>query len=163
MTSRDPTNDFGVEEKTGYGDNDGWFTRTTLNTGNLGDSTVRATISYLHRDRDGWVHNPYSSDADGPGSLHSDAIWVKVRGDFGDNLTIENSFDYDRVDGQPEGFQLAAMSPASIAYFSQSPKFGGAPLVLSGQRLGSLPLYQFPGPGADPAFGDDRRFDQCHL
>jgi len=143
MISRDPTKEFGVEEKTGYGSNDGWFTRTTVNTGAFG--ALSATVSYLHRDRDGWVHNPYQSDEDGPGSLHSDAIWAKIRGDFGDNLTIVNSFDYDRVDGQPEGFQLAAMSPAAKAYFSQSPNFGGAPLVLSGHRLGTLPLYQFPG------------------
>ncbi len=147
MTSKDPTTDFGFEEKTGYGDKDGWFTRTTLDTGYLGDSTIRATISYLHRDRDGWVDNPYTSDANDPGSLHSDAVWVKVRGDFGDNLTVINTFDYDTEDGQPEGYQLAAMSPANIAYFGQSPRYGGDPLVLSGHRQSTLRLYQFPQQG----------------
>jgi iron complex outermembrane receptor protein len=148
MTSRDPSNEFGAEEKIGYGEYDGFFSRTTLNTGLLGDSNVRATISYLHRDRDGYVDNPYSSDADGPGSLHSDAVWIKVRGDFGDNLRIDNTFDYDTENGQPEGFQLAAMAPASIAYFSQSPKYGGDPLVLTGHRLDTLPLFQSAGQAA---------------
>jgi iron complex outermembrane recepter protein len=163
MTSRDPTTEFGVEEKTGYGEEDGWFSRTTLNTGNLGDSTVRATISYLHRDRDGWVDNPYSSDANGPGSLHSDAVWIKVRGDFGDNLTVVNTFDYDTEDGQPEGFQLAAMSPASIAYFSQSPKYGGDPLGADRPTAGHIAALSVPGPGGDAAFRDDRRCHHRHL
>jgi iron complex outermembrane receptor protein len=147
MTSRDPSDDFQVEEKTGYGEYDGWFTRTTLNTGKLGSSDIKATISYLHRDRDGWVDNPYTDDANDPSSLHSDAVWIKIRGDFGENLRIDNSFDYDRIDGQPEGFQLAAMSPTNIAYFGLSPRFGGDPLVLSGHRRAVLPLYQFAHQG----------------
>jgi len=141
MVSKDASDTFGIEEKTGYGENDGWFTKTAVNTGELGDSGIKATLSYLHRDRDGWVNNPDSSAADGPGSLHSDAVWFKVQGDFGD-LRIVNAFEYDRIDGQPEGFQLVAMSPAAQAYFSQSPSLGGAPLVLSGNREGTLPLYQ---------------------
>ncbi|HTJ62692.1 MAG TPA: OmpA family protein [Alphaproteobacteria bacterium] len=149
MISKDPTADFGFEEKAGYGSEDGWFSRTTVNTGNLGngDNTIRATISYLHRDRDGWVDNPYASDYNDPGSLHSDAVWAKIRADFGDSFTLVNSFDYDTENGQPEGFQLAAMSDASKAYFSQSPLFGGDPLVLSGKRLSTLPLYRFPQQG----------------
>ena len=147
LVTKAPSDEFGAEERVGWGENDGWFTRTTLNTGLLGDSPIKATISYLHRDRNGWVDNPYASDENDPGSLHSDAIWVKIRGDFGDNLRIENSFDYDRIDGQPEGFQLAAMSPAAKAYFSQSPAFGGDPLVLSGKRRDVLPLFQGAGQG----------------
>ncbi len=143
MVSKDPTPDFGLEEKTGYGGNDGWFTKTAVNTGELGDSGIKATISYLHKDRDGWVSDPYESAANGPGSLHSDSVWFKTEGDFG-NLRIVNSFDYNTLDGQPEGFQLVAMSPASLAYFSQSPLYGGQPLVLSGNRLDPLNLYRNP-------------------
>ena len=144
MTSKTPNDDFGIEEKTGYGQYDGWFTRTTLNTGEIADTGLKATIAYLHKDRDGWVDNKYDSPENGPGSLHSDAVWVKVHGDFGDRLRVDNTFDYDRIDGNNEGFQLAAMSPASIAYFSQSPKYGGDPLILSGNRLDPLSIYRFP-------------------
>jgi iron complex outermembrane receptor protein len=141
MVSKDPTDEFGIEEKTGYGGEDGWFSKTAVNTGELGGSGVKATLAYLHRDRDGWITSPYYSDYNGPGSLHSDAFWAKIHGDFGDNFRIDNSFDYDRIDGQPEGFQLTAMSPASIAYFSQSPLYGGDPLILSGKRENPLLLY----------------------
>ena len=144
MITKDPSNTFGLDEKAGYGGEDGWFTRTTLNTGYLGGSTIKATVSYMHRDRDGWVDNPYASSANDPGSLHSDAVWVKVRGDFGENFSVVNAFDYDTLDGQPEGFQMVAMSPAVKAYFSQSPLFGGDPLVLSGKRLDTLPLAHYP-------------------
>jgi len=58
--------------------------------------------------------------------------FVALAGDFGDQFTLVNSFDYDTENGQPEGFQLAAMSDANKAYFGRSPLFGGDPLVLSG-------------------------------
>ncbi|MDB5396722.1 MAG: TonB-dependent receptor [Rhodospirillales bacterium] len=143
MVTKDPANEFGFEEKTGYGEYDGWFTKTSINTGELGDSGIKAIVAYLHKDRDGFVHNPYASAGNDPGSLHSDAVWIKIRGDFGD-LRIDNVFDYDAIDGQNEGFQLAGMSPASTAYFSQSPNFGGDPLVLSGKRLDPLRLFRNP-------------------
>ncbi len=146
LVTKMPSTDFGIQEKTGWGEYDGWYTRTELNTGDIADTGLRATVSYLHRDRDGWVKNPYSSDADGPASLHSDAVWARVHGDFGP-LAIDYMFDFDTLDGQNEGFQLAAMSPLSQAYFSQSPNYGGDPLVLSGHRRDPLPLYRFPGQG----------------
>ena len=144
MITKDPANAFGFDEKAGYGGEDGWFSRTTVNTGYLGGSTIKATVSYMHRDRDGWVNNPYASSANGPGSLHSDAVWAKIRGDFSDNFSIVNAFDYDTLDGQPEGFQLVAASPAVKAYFSQSPLFGGDPFVLTGKRLDTLRLAHYP-------------------
>jgi iron complex outermembrane receptor protein len=149
MVSKDPTSEFGFEEKAGYGSEDGWFSRTSVNTGNLGngDNSIRAIITYLHRDRDGWVNNPYASDYNDPGALHSDAVWAKIRADFGESFSLVNAFDYDTLDGQPEGFQLVAMSPANKAYFGLSPQFGGDPLVLDGKRRDTLPLYRFPQQG----------------
>lgn len=141
MVTKDPSDTFTLQEKAGWGEHDGWYTKTSVNTGELGDSGIKATIAYLHRDRGGFVDNPYAAPDDAPSSLHSNAVWAKIRGDFGD-LRIDYSFDYDSIDGQNEGFQIIAMSPAWKAYFGQSPLFGGDPLVLQGTRRDPLPLFR---------------------
>lgn len=141
LITKAPANEFSIQEKVGWGEYEGWYTRTSVNTGEIGTTGLKAIVSYMHRDRDGWVDNPYASSANDPAALHSDAVWAKVEGDW-DKLKVDYSFDYDYINGRNEGFTLAAMSPSSIAYFSQSPKYGGDPLVLSGQRRDPLPLYR---------------------
>ncbi|HLG88879.1 MAG TPA: TonB-dependent receptor [Alphaproteobacteria bacterium] len=143
LVTKSPAPDFGLQEKIGWGQYEGWYTRTELNTGELGRSGVRAILTFLHRDRDGWVDNPYAPSDRDPAALHSLAAWAKVEGEW-DKLKVDYSFEWDHIAGQNEGFTLAAMTPANIAYYSQSPLYGGDPLVLTGKRRDPLPLYLPP-------------------
>jgi iron complex outermembrane receptor protein len=141
LITKAPANDFSIQEKVGWGQYEGWYTRTSVNTGEIGTTGLKAIIAYMHRDRDGFVDNPYASSANDPGALHSDAVWAKIEGNW-DRLKVDYAIDYDSIDGRNEGFTLAAMTPTNIAYYSQSPNYGGDPLVLSGHRRDPLPLYR---------------------
>ena len=48
LVSRKPGDEFGVEAKAGYGSYDDWYTRARIDTGQLGSSTIKATLAYLH-------------------------------------------------------------------------------------------------------------------
>ncbi|WP_176594482.1 TonB-dependent receptor [Sphingobium sp. EM0848] len=133
LVSRTPTDDFGIQEKLGYGSFNSWYTKTTLNTGHLLGSPFKATISYQHREKDGWVDNKLTSHD--PYGLKSDAVWARLHGDLSDSLKLDYSFDWNKQKGQPPYFQLVAASADVLNYFSRSASLGGDPLIFSRERL----------------------------
>ena len=133
LVTRKPTDEFGIEQKLGYGSFDSWYSKTTLNTGYIAGSPFKATISYQHREKDGWVDNKLSKRD--PYGLNSDAIWVRLHGDLAENFKVDYSFDWNKRDGQPAYFQLVAASPAVAEYYGRSESLGGDPLIFSRKRL----------------------------
>lgn len=135
LVSRTPTDDFGIEEKLGYGSFDSWYSKTTLNTGYIAGSPFKAIVSYQHRQTDGWVDNKLTPSHRDPYGLNSDAIWARVHGDLSDALKVDYSFDWNKRRGQPSYFQLVAGTPDVLNYFGRSASLGGDPLIFSRERL----------------------------
>lgn len=133
LVSKKPSDEFGIEQKLGYGSFDSWYTKTTLNTGYIGGSPFKATISYQHREKDGWVDNKLSKR--NPYALNSDAVWVRLHGDLSDSFQVDYSFDWNDRRGQPPYFQLVAATDNVLEYFGRSASLGGDPLIFSRDRL----------------------------
>lgn len=136
LVSARPADEFGVEEKLGYGRFDEWYSRTRLDTGFLFGSPVKARISYLHRERDGYFDNTLAPSDDDPGSYNnSDALFLGLAGEFGDHLTAYYTFDWNERSGTSPFFQMVAATPDIANYYGSSPTYGGAPFVVSTKRL----------------------------
>ena len=139
LVSRAPDDELGVRLASGWGDERGWYARAQLDTGELGDSGLRAMLSYMRSARDGYLDNPAAPDKRDPSARRGDAVYAKLVGDWG-GFTAEYAFDWNRIRGQQQGFQLVAVAARQQAYFGGSAALGGAPLILSDDRIGTLAL-----------------------
>ena len=119
MTSRAPADEFGVTQKIGVGNYSQIYSKTTLETGELGASGISATLSYLHRQQDGFVDNSAANGSHDPGSQASDAVWLKAAGVWGD-LKASYAFDYAHLQGQPIALVLEYATPDVQRYFGAS-------------------------------------------
>lgn len=135
LVSKRPSDDFSAELKGGYGSFQQWFAKGTVNTGYLGGSPFKAAISYMHREADGWVDNALTPDNIDPYAMNSDAVWITVRGDLSDKLSVDYSFDWNDRFGAPQYFQLVAATPQVQEYFGRSASLGGDGLITSNRRL----------------------------
>jgi len=133
LVSRVPSDEPGVIGKAGYGSFDTWYGKATVDTGYIGGSPFKATVSYLHRESEGWVNNRLSKHD--PYGINSDSVWVRVRGDISDKFTVDYSFDWNDRNGQPAYFQLVGASPAVAEYYGRSESLGGDPFIFSRDRL----------------------------
>lgn len=145
LVSRKPADEFGLEEKLGYGRFNDWYSRTRLDTGFIGSSRVKATIAYLHRQRDGYIDNTLAPDDEDPGSYDNNSVWLGIFGEFGDRMTASYAFDWNRRNGTSTFFQLTAATPDALAYYGGSPLFGGAPFAVSMERRSSGQEAPFNG------------------
>jgi iron complex outermembrane recepter protein len=139
VVTRQPSDTFGVEEKVQYGSYNDWFSRTRIDTGEIGSTGLTASLAYLHHGRDGYVNNPNVNSSRDPGALDTNALFAKVHGAWG-KLTMDLTGDFDHDRGQREPFQIVAPYPGAQAYFSQSPSYGGQPFVTSTKMQSDLPL-----------------------
>ncbi len=145
LVSKKPADEFGIDEKLGYGRFNDWYSRTRLDTGFLFGSPVKATIAYLHRERDGYVDNTLAPDEQDPGASDNDAVWLALTGEFTDRFRASYTFDWNRRDGAPTFFQLTAASPDAAAYYGASPAFGGASFVVSRDYLRTVQQASWDG------------------
>lgn len=142
VVSKAPAEEFGLMAKASYGmgENgyDEWSGKLVLNTGNYGPFAT--TISYRHRQNDGWVDNLLQAkDSNDPGALNSEAVWVRTRGDLG-ALTADLSFDWGNTRARSVFNQITAASANFTSYFLDSPGFGGTPLQIASGRLDKVNL-----------------------
>jgi len=145
LVSKKPADEFGIEEKLGYGRFNDWYTRTRLDTGYLFDSPVKATIAYVHRERDGYFDNTLAPSDQDPGALENDALWLGLHGQFGDRFTASYTFDWNERSGTPVFFQTVAATPDVASYYGNSPTFGGAPFAVGMERRNSGQEAPFEG------------------
>jgi iron complex outermembrane recepter protein len=141
IVTKKPSDDFGIEEKFGYGSYNDINTRTEINTGAIGTTGITGIVAYQHRQMDGYVNNVNTPPDQDPGAMRSDAVWVKLHGDW-DELRADYSFDFDKLHGQTPASPIAFASPELLAYYAHSPALGGATLVVnpSYQQNVSLPV-----------------------
>lgn len=145
LISKKPADEFGLEEKLGYGRFNDWYTRTRLDTGLLFGSSVKATIAFLHRERDGFFDNTLAPGDRDPGALDSNAVWFGLEGDVGDRVSVSYTLDWNRRNGVSDFFQLTAASADAAAYYGRSPSFGGAPFVVRRDRFDRGEQASFDG------------------
>ncbi len=138
IVTREPGNTFSVEEKGGYGSYNDWFSRTRVDTGEIGATGLKGTFVYFHHDRDGYVDNPNVSSSRSPGALDTNAAFGKLHGRWG-RFTMDLTADFDHDRGQREPYQVVAPYPAAQGYFGQSPAYGGGAFVTSPNMLSTLP------------------------
>ncbi|HEY4544818.1 MAG TPA: TonB-dependent receptor [Pedomonas sp.] len=134
FVSKKPTDDFQANLKTGYARFNEWYLRTRVDSGYLGQTPLKFSISASHRQGDGYVDNLLAPSSKDPGAINADTVAFALQGDF-DSLTVNYNFDYDDRRGTPAFFQMTHATPDVIAYYSQSPLFGGKPFLISPTRL----------------------------
>ncbi|KQX18184.1 MULTISPECIES: TonB-dependent receptor [unclassified Sphingomonas] len=119
MVTKKPAAEFGIEQKIQIAEYDEYASRTRIDTGLLGDSGVSATLSYMHRQRDGYLNNKYADGSHSQGALNTDAIWAKVNGEWG-SFSAAYTFDWTDMRGVPGGFQTRFLSPLLQSYYANT-------------------------------------------
>jgi iron complex outermembrane receptor protein len=146
VLTKGPSNAFGIQQKLGYGSDDEFVSRTILDTGELWDTGLKAKFAFSHHQRDGWIRNLNTTPDHDPGKLDTNGIWFDLHGDFGENFSFDYRADYTEIYSQPITSEMTVARPDVIAYFGQSPKFGGDPFQISPnyQDTVRLPANQVP-------------------
>jgi iron complex outermembrane receptor protein len=140
LITRKPAEAFGFRQTLSIGNYNYRQSRTTVDTGELGDSGVRALLTYLHKQRDGYVDDINASASHDPGAYRTDGGRVALAYDQNTGFRANYAFDYNRNKGFPNAFQLTAARPDLFSYFAGSPAAGGGTFTVSGSRLGKISL-----------------------
>ena len=156
LVSKKPTDDFHLTAKAGYGNFDEWYVRSRVDTGYIGNSPFKLSISAQHREADGFVNNTLTKGSQDPGAVKADTVAVGLQADLG-KLTVNYGFDYDYRTGTPGFFQLVATTPEYASYFSQSASLGGAPFVVSPDRMGTAQQAGFTDRNGNYRYGSKTR------
>jgi iron complex outermembrane receptor protein len=124
VTTHAPTDEFGGMVKASYGTyNDARFT-ARIDTGLIGDSGIKSTFAYSHRQVNGSqdvANRPRDKD---PGAEKDDSYFFKAMGDW-DKLQATFSADYSDTTGVPVNLQIIDASAALRNFISLSPSYGG--------------------------------------
>jgi len=104
--SRRPGEEFGFQQTLSYGNYDYWLTRTSVDTGEIADTGLKSTLTYLAKSREGWVNDRNSSDDTDPGAFNVDAFRVALGWDPIEDFSAFYTFDYSALAGQDTLFQL---------------------------------------------------------
>jgi iron complex outermembrane receptor protein len=139
LVTKTPSAEFGATAKLEYAEGNQLMALARINTGEIGNTGVAATVSYQRRQRDGFVDNPYAPDSKDPGALDSDAIWTRVHGNWG-NFSADYAFDYNHQQGRPAAYQIVAATQTVRNYYGQSTALGGDPFFVQPGRSGTVPL-----------------------
>jgi iron complex outermembrane receptor protein len=118
--SRKPKEEFGFEQTVSYGLYDAWLTRTTIDSGELGDTGLSSTFTYLAKARDGYVNDRSASDRRDPGAYDVDALRVAANWNALEDFSASYAFDYSALAGQDALFQLVEINPAVLAALDAS-------------------------------------------
>jgi iron complex outermembrane receptor protein len=139
ITTHTPSDDFSGNVIASYGTFKANSFQGRIDSGLLGDSGIKFTAAYQHRQQDGDIENRQQPSDKGPDAFKSDAYWFKAQGEWGDfSAKIEG--DYNNLTGYPIGLlQIVAASPATVAMFAQSPLLGGSSFPIT-----PVPQYDFP-------------------
>jgi len=134
IATKAPSSEFGIEQRVTYGTYDLFRARTTIDTGELGDSGIAIKAAYSHISQDGYIPNTIKTRSAASGAKRSDAGYVAIHGALSDAFTVDLRGDYMKAHSSPLLQQLAYINPLQLAYFSQSASLGGAPLTITTKK-----------------------------
>ncbi len=140
LITRKPDETFGLRQKFSVGNYGYWQSRTVVDTGELGDSGLRASFTYLHKQRDGIVNNSRTPDSRDPGAYRADGARAALVFDRKTGFRASYTYDYNRSKAFANAFQLTAASPLLLNYFAASPGAGGATFTVSPTRLDQISI-----------------------
>jgi len=144
ITSHTPSEEFGGQAKASYGTWNARSFQARVDTGAIGDSGLKASLAYQHRQRDGSQNNLEQPRDKDPGAEKTDAYWFKVVGDWGNlkaTLTGERTDQY----AVPVMLQIVDAPAGLRTLFANSPNFGGNNLVISRAPQYTAANYGFGG------------------
>lgn len=140
LISRSPSEQLELAQTAGVSNWGGLNSRTTLHTGDLFGGTIRASLNYMHAQRDGSVDNTDAPDRHDPGAFRNDVARAALRLQPADRVTIDYIFDWAHLRNVASAFQLVAAAPHVAEYLQGSPDLGGTLPVISPRRQDRLAL-----------------------
>ncbi len=141
-----PTDEFSGVVKASYGSFDAMGIRARIDTGYIGESTVKASFAYAHRERDGIQDNGGVPDHLDYGAESVDAYWGKIVAELG-NLTATLSGDYTKTTGVP--IQLQAVDGTQVfkdLIANSALLYGGGTLPINNKPQFDIPEAALPIP-----------------
>jgi iron complex outermembrane receptor protein len=145
LVSRTPSDTFGGEMKVSYGRFDTRALRARIDSGLIGDSGVKLSVAYQHRQNDGVVDNGRQPSRYDPGAMNSDAVWGAVTGEWG-GFRAKLTADYNDLRGVPQYFQLRFASADVKTFLALSPTYGGDSYVITPGYQSSTPSIAYAQP-----------------
>ena len=135
-----PTDEFGIKQKLSFGNWNQWQTRTSVDTGQWGKSGLRAKLTYVHREQDGFVDNINAPGDLDPGAFELDAGRIALSFDRGGAFRADYAFDHNKREGIPMAWQATVANPAVQRVWDASAGLGGRAPQISASRLDRLYL-----------------------
>jgi iron complex outermembrane receptor protein len=137
LYTKPPAKTFGMEEKLSYGSFNDVLTRTTVDTGELGDTGFYAKLAYMHHQNEGYgVTNTLApKKADNPGAANENFYYFALHGTLGPKITVDYKFDWASEHDQSYSDQTIGGSAAFVALHGHP--LSGTP----------FPILGTPGPG----------------
>lgn len=121
-----------INQKFSYGNYGYWQSKTSIDTGELGDSGVRTKFTYLHKERDGIVDDINAPKDKDPGSFDIDAFRAALSWQATDNINVDYAFDFSNRQGTAPAFQTVTTNALVGGFLSLSaPVFGGSNHLIS--------------------------------
>ena len=140
LITRKPDDEFGIRQKFSIGNYDFLQSRTVVDTGEIGDSGLRAAFTYLHKQRNGVVDNVKTPDSRDPGAYRTDGARAALSFDRKSGFRASYTYDYNRNKAYSNAFQLTAARADLFAFFAASPGAGGGTFTVSPTRLDRISL-----------------------
>ena len=137
--TRKPSKDFHVTQKFGVQTYGGISSRTAIDTGELGDTGLSATINFLYKKIGGYYDNLARPDKEDPGSENVRAGRIAVNFDRGGKFRANYAYTHSASENGNLIGQLTALSPAFQAALV-------APVTVTGKRRDEINL---PANGTD--------------
>jgi iron complex outermembrane receptor protein len=141
ITSRTPADDPNGEVKASYGSFGAAHFQARVDTGLIADSGIKLSAAYQHRQQDGTTNDLSQPSNRDPGAYKSDAIWIKMVGEWG-KFSMDFSVDYNEIEGVPPALQIIDATAAIRNFIALSSTYGGTPYTITRD-----PQFTFPGLG----------------
>jgi len=139
ITTPKPEKEMALEVKGGIASFDERYGQFRFDTGAIDNTGLSAIVAYQHKESHGIVDNPLVSGRDDPGASNSDAIFIKVHGEWG-AFRVDYTYDYANLRAAPGAFQVSYATDAFKNYYARSPALGGTELIIDPKRRDTLPF-----------------------
>jgi iron complex outermembrane receptor protein len=141
ITTHTPSNEFGGQVKASYGSYNATAFQGRIDTGLLGESGIKMSMAYSHREKDGFQDNKTQPDNLDPGAEESDAYWFKAQGEWG-RFRASIAGDYSELNGVPSMLQVVDASAAVRTFIANSASlYGGGTIPITLTPLETVDNY----------------------